>query len=478
MTFGTCSIFTPQRLYETLIGHLFPGDGDEHGAIIAAGVAKSGNRLRLLAREVFLARDDVDYVPGKFGYRMLRAEFIYEKIQFCRENKLCYIAIHNHGGADSVAFSSDDIASHERGYPALLDVMQGLPVGALVFAKNAAAADIWTPGGQRLPLNEFRVIGPVIKRFYSDNRQDGKASVIAYDRQLLMFGQAGQEILANSKIGIIGAGGVGSLLIEYLARLGVGHLVIADEDRIELSNLSRVAGATYWDARYPLTHRIMPAWLRRLGMKLSTKKVSIAKRVARQANPKIIIESIYGNFARREVAGRFCDCDFLFLAADSMQARLVFNAIIHQYLIPGIQIGAKVLVDEDSGFLEDAYSVYRWITPDSGCLWCNGLISRHGLAMEAKTDREREAQDYGSRAPSPSVITLNAVGAAHAANDFLMSFLGIANDDVAANFRRFKHRSREAVVDRPRKDEHCTECGRSLSSRFGMGNARELPTAG
>lgn len=35
-------------------------------------------------------------------------------------------------------------------------------------------------------------------------------------------------------------------------------------------------------------------------------------------------------------------CDYLFLAADSMRARLVFNALVHQYLIPGVQLGSKI----------------------------------------------------------------------------------------------------------------------------------------
>lgn len=52
---------------------------------------------------------------------------------------------------------------------------------------------------------------------------------------------------------MIGAGGAGSLIIEYLARLGVGHVVIADPERIELANLPRVVGSSRRDARAMLT---------------------------------------------------------------------------------------------------------------------------------------------------------------------------------------------------------------------------------
>ena len=66
----------PSGLNQELQEHLFPGDGDEHGAVILAGTCESERGLRLVARELHLAKDGVDYVPGKRGYRMLKAEFI------------------------------------------------------------------------------------------------------------------------------------------------------------------------------------------------------------------------------------------------------------------------------------------------------------------------------------------------------------------------------------------------------------------
>jgi hypothetical protein len=57
------------------------------------------------------------------------------------------------------------MASHERGYPALLDITRGGPVGALVFAERAVAGDIWTPQG-RVALSYTTVIGSQIYRLY------------------------------------------------------------------------------------------------------------------------------------------------------------------------------------------------------------------------------------------------------------------------------------------------------------------------
>lgn len=62
-----------------------------------------------------------------------------------------------------------------------------------------------------------------------------------YVRQTMLseIGEAGQQKLLNAKVLIIGAGGLGSALIPYLAAAGVGQLGIIDDDRVELSNLAR-----------------------------------------------------------------------------------------------------------------------------------------------------------------------------------------------------------------------------------------------
>jgi adenylyltransferase/sulfurtransferase len=52
-------------------------------------------------------------------------------------------------------------------------------------------------------------------------------------------GEAGQERLLASRVLIVGAGGLGSAVISYLAAAGVGHIGIVDYDRVELSNLQR-----------------------------------------------------------------------------------------------------------------------------------------------------------------------------------------------------------------------------------------------
>ena len=61
----------------------------------------------------------------------------------------------------------------------------------------------------------------------------------AFDRTELLIGKKGLEKLSNSKIAVIGIGGVGSYAAEALARSGVGNLLLVDYDIIAVSNINR-----------------------------------------------------------------------------------------------------------------------------------------------------------------------------------------------------------------------------------------------
>lgn len=465
-------------LFERLQGHLFPGDGDEHGAVIAAGIVQTERGTRLLAREIFPARDGIDFVPSARAYKRLTPEFVNDKIRYCRDQGLAYLAVHNHGGRDAVAFSGLDLASHERGYPALLDIARGQSVGALVFAENAIAGDIWTDDGHRREIAETIVIERNLTRLYPSKQAAPAEHRALDDRQVRVYGNAGQAVLGRMKVGVIGAGGIGMPVISHLARLGVGHLVVVDPERVEPSNLPRLPEATRFDAMTWLADPSRPAPLRHLAARLAAPKVRVARRIARRARRSTRVDAVRADVSDPAAAQQLVDCDYIFLAADSHQARAVFNALVHQYLIPGVQVGSKVEVDRESGRVAQIFSVMRPVTPDAGCLWCNGLVSSSKLADEALTSEQRAAGRYVPMADSaaPSVITLNALGVAAATNDFMLAATGLLEtSERAADYRRHEVRSGKRTTEMPRRSEDCPDCGTNRASVRARGDGRRLP---
>ncbi len=464
--------------FDELQRHLFPGDGQPHGAALLAGVAHGGRGPRLLVRSVVPAADGIDYVPSTSGrgHHRLTASFVRDAAVAAAAEGLAYLPVHIHWGRGSVGFSGDDLRSHERGYPALLDLLNGGPVAALVFANGAVAGDVWLPDGTRGVLGELVVVGPRIERL-----RPGPLPVamrdLQYDRQARLFGDAGQAVLRRQKVGIIGAGGMGMLLVEYLARLGIGHLVVVDPDRVEPTNLPRLPGARRSDARRFFAGDHWPTWLRALGAKAAAPKVIVARRLATEAGRGIVVEPIFADVREPVVAQRILDCDFLFLAANSDQARLLFNAICQQYLIPGVQLGAKVRTDPDDGRVISVHSIARAILPGRGCLWCNEVISPTRMAEESASAQQRRVQRYvdDPDVEAPSVITLNATAAAIAANDFMFSVTGLTMGDAPADWVRVRPAARTIEFIEPRQDADCPECSRKVRLGRGDGGPR-LPT--
>lgn len=462
---GPVSLRLPMAMAATLDAHLFPGDGDEHGAVLGAAAVRTDRGTRLLGRRLFLATDGVDYVPGGRGYRMLTAAFVRRCALACAIEGLAYLAVHNHAVGDSVAFSPIDMASHRRGYPAVLDILEGPPAGGIVSARRAVAGDIWISADRQMELDHTVVAGMSQQLLYPTPRR-ARATDPEYDRQVRIFGDRGQEILGSQKVAIVGAGGAGSLINEYLARLGVGHLVVVDFDRIDDTNNPRVVGTrphdlTHWSS-FPLLARLL-RWR-------PSHKVTIAERVAREANPSIRYEAIVGNVTDPTVAEHLLDCDAIFLAADSMQARLVVNAICHQYLIPTWQVGAKV-VNDPSGAIQDVFSVIRRLVPGETCLWCNELINPTRLAEEAASQEQQAAQRYVEDVPAPSVITLNAVACAHAVDQYLFTSLGLREQSNDIHWLKFQPSTDGHKFQKPRREPDCSEC----QGRLGAGRLKKLP---
>ena len=100
-----------------------------------------------------------------------------------------------------------------------------------------------------------------------------------YSRHILLpeVGGIGQKKLIQSKVLVVGAGGLGSIILLYLAAAGVGTIGIIDDDKVELSNLQR-----------QIIHKTEG---------LGTYKVDSALLAIKSVNPSISIKSPY--FKRR-----------------------------------------------------------------------------------------------------------------------------------------------------------------------------------
>lgn len=382
-----------------------------------------------------LAQDGVDYVPGTHGYRALSADFVRDVALRSRAGGLAYIALHNHGGSTHVEFSPVDLASHERGYPAISRIT-GQIVGAVVCTPQAVAGDLWLPDGSRVQLSELVIPGPQLRRLRP--RPADVAGVDAtFDRQARLFGDVGQACFREMRVAVVGLGGVGSIVTEYLARLGIGALVLVDDDIVDETNLPRILAGQSHDLGKP--------------------KVHLGKRNARRANHAVNVTTLRAPVQDPRALKLLTQCDWIFLAADSHAARHWVNAIAETYLIPATQLGVRVPVHEHGG-IGRIHAVYRRMTPGEGCFWCNGLIRASELALEMAPGTERAAARYVDGVPAASVITLNGITAAQATTDFMLAVTNLSTPDAGDHHLEWV-RDRGTMRIRPRRDPECGWCG-------------------
>ena len=450
-----------ERDYDNLHRHLFQNDRDEHAAFLYAGLMETETGQRLLVRRVVPVADS-DFGPSNRGaYRQVSARAVARAAIECDAQGLCLLWAHSHpGAAGAVEFSPDDLDSHAYAHPTLIDLTHARPVGGLVFGTSSVAGEIWTADSPPGRLESVRVVGRHVRDLYPRPPARAAPTAKRYARQVLMFGDAGQELLRRLTVAVVGAGGAGSLLVQMLAHLGVGKLTVVDYDVVSESNLSRVVGATAAD--------------------VGRLKVDVMRDLVARIDPTIEVDAFDGDIAYAADARRVAIADFAFLATDTILSRYAFNLLCHQYLVPGVQVGAKISADA-TGTVELVHVMERPIVLSHACLDCMGVIPADALADEQLSAEERRAQRYldgaeDEEVDDPSVITLNSISTAIAATDFLFMFTGLLGAKVDLQPRVYYPQARELRDRYAAPRAGCRVCDATASSSaFARGDLNVMP---
>lgn len=142
--------------------------------------------------------------------------------------------------------------------------------------------------------------------------------------------EAGQEKLLRARVLVVGAGGLGSPLLFYLAAGGVGNIGVIDDDVVELSNLQR-----------QVIHNTE---------NLGQKKVLSAQEKISALNPDVKLE-IYDCRANLESLARIAhNYDYVLDATDNFPTRFVINEVCHKLHKPLIFAAVKGFLGQVSVF--------------------------------------------------------------------------------------------------------------------------------
>ncbi len=143
-----------------------------------------------------------------------------------------------------------------------------------------------------------------------------------YSRQTLLkeIGEGGQTKISAAKAVIVGCGALGTYTASLLTRAGVGRILIADRDNVELSNLQRQILFSEQDVGEP--------------------KASTAERLLKQVNSEIEITSTMTDIGVDNVEDLVDGATVVVDATDNMQTRFVVNDACVKLGIPWVYGGA------------------------------------------------------------------------------------------------------------------------------------------
>ena len=166
-----------------------------------------------------------------------------------------------------------------------------------------------------------------------------------YSRQIMLeeIGYQGQLKLKQSKVCVVGVGGLGNPITARLAAMGVGKIRIVDRDVIELSNLHRQTMFNEDD--------------------VGQVKVEIAAKKLRKLNPDIIIEELPVSINDYTAFDAVDGCDVVIDALDSVNARYSLNKACIEKKIPFVTGAAAGVTGQSFTILPNESACYHCLFP-------------------------------------------------------------------------------------------------------------------
>lgn len=194
--------------------------------------------------------------------------------------------------------------------------------------------------------------------------------LLRYSRHILLpqIEYDGQEKITQSHVLIVGAGGLGSPVVMYLAASGVGTLTICDFDAVDLTNLQR-----------QIIH--------------TTQSVGINKAVSAQQaifelNPEVTVQTVQTKSTEAEMATLVAQADVVVDCSDNFATRYALNRLCFQHKTPLVS-GAAIR-------FEGQISVFDFRNETTPCYHC--------LYPDVGSDQEMRCADNGVFAPLVGMI--------------------------------------------------------------------------
>ena len=350
------SVALPSALYKEALAHLIRADGQEDLCFALWYPSQGATRTTALLSRLILPEDGERRVHGNASFL---PHYFERAVSEAAQAKAGLAFLHSHPGPGWQGMSDDDIKA-ERNNAGAAKGATGLPLVGLTLGTDGAwSARFWGKTAPRTYKRRWcsnvRVVGEKFSVTYAEELMPRPRLKEELRRTVSSWGEDVQADLARLRIGVVGAGSVGSIIGEALARTGIKHIKLIDFDTVEFVNLDRLLHATKFDA---LMYR--------------SKVRSLASGLRRSATADgFIVDEIERSVGEEEGFREALDCDVLFSCVDRPWGRSVLNFIAYAHLIPVIDGGIHIKVTK-RGTLKSADWKAHIASPERRCLECLG----------------------------------------------------------------------------------------------------------
>jgi proteasome lid subunit RPN8/RPN11 len=437
---------------------------DETAGVLLAGVAESDERLTFTVNRIIWVPEE-QYVERSPRRLSISSAGWVPALKAAADLGLHPVFFHTHpGGQPRPSELDDDVDAALAGpFRARARVKR---YASFILGGNleqpSFSGRVFDEDGNCVAVTRARVVGRrlhVLPAFEEAEASDAARQV--HDRQVRAFGAAGQHALAKLRVGVVGAGGTGSAVLEQLIRLGMRNIVSIDDDIVTSTNVSRVYGSTAADD--------------------GRAKVKVAKDHAERIGLGTRLVSHEGRIDKREGLGLLRSCDVVFGCTDDHTGRLNLSLLAFYYLIPVIDLG--VAIDAPQERVRSITGRITYVGPGEPCLLCRGVVDPSRVRDEGYEPEERarlagEGYAQGLGEPDPSVIAYTTMVAAWGVADLLERLFGFGADDIAGELHlRIADRKMKGRHAVPKPGHFCAEpAGWGLGDQRAFLGQRAWPT--
>jgi len=140
-----------------------------------------------------------------------------------------------------------------------------------------------------------------------------KKLIERYSRQIVLknIGAIGQKKIIKSRVLIVGAGGLGCPVVDYLSRAGVGNIGIIDNDKVNISNIHR---QTIYNSK-----------------DVGNSKVLVLKKKIKLINPDVKIKTFNKKIEEKNIKNIFKNYDFIVDGSDNFKTKFLLNKYSIKY---------------------------------------------------------------------------------------------------------------------------------------------------